>query len=62
MLQLVRRQWPLTPTERAKTIVETATSREQFLSKALVTLLSVNIFMLATVVSFCVFTFWYPAS
>jgi len=61
MFQLVRRKRPETPTQRARTVVETVTSREQFLSKALITLLSINVFMVATVVSFCTFTFWYPA-
>jgi hypothetical protein len=61
MLQLVRRTEPATPAERAKAVVETVTSRERFLSKSLITILSVNVFMLSGVLSFCAFTFWYPA-
>ena len=60
LFQLVRRAPRATPTEQAKTVVETVTSRENFLSKALITLLSVNIFLISGVISFCAFTFWYP--
>jgi hypothetical protein len=60
MFQLVRRSRPTTPTDRAKVVVETVTSREVFLSKALITLLSVNIFMVSGALTFCAFTFWYP--
>ncbi len=60
MFQLVRRSRPDTPTDRAKVVVETVTSREMFLSKALITLLSVNIFMVSSAITFCAFTFWYP--
>jgi len=61
LFQLVRRAPRATPTQQAKTVVETVTSRENFLSKALITLLSVNMFMLSGVLSFCAFTFWYPS-
>lgn len=60
MFQLVRRARPTTPSDRAKVVVETVTSREIFLSKALITLLSVNIFMVSGALTFCAFTFWYP--
>lgn len=60
MFQLVRRSRPNTPTDRAKVVVETVTSREVFLSKALITLLSVNIFMVSGTLTFCAFAFWYP--
>ena len=60
MFQLVRRSRPTTPTDRANVVVETVTSREAFLSKALITLLSVNIFMVSGALTFCAFTFWYP--
>lgn len=60
MFQLVRRRRPSTPTDRANVVVETVTSREQFLSKALIVLLSVNVFMVSCVASFCAFAFWYP--
>ncbi len=60
MFQLVRRQRPSTPTQRAKSVVAAVTSREKFLSQALLSLLSVNIFILSGVVSFCAFTYWYP--
>ncbi len=62
MFQLVRRQRPSTPTDQAKTVVETVVARERFLSKALIALLSVNIFMVSSVASFCLFTFWYPSA
>jgi hypothetical protein len=61
MFQLVRRIPPATPAQQAKTVVATVASRENFLSRALITLLSVNIFILSGVLSFCAFTFWYPS-
>jgi hypothetical protein len=61
LFQLVRRAVPGTPTQYASTIVKTVTAREDFLSKSLIAVLSVNVFMLSVVVSFCAFTFWYPS-
>jgi hypothetical protein len=61
MFQLVRRIPPGTPAQQATAVVENVASRENFLSKALITLLSVNIFILSGVLSFCAFAFWYPS-
>jgi hypothetical protein len=59
MLQLVRRD-PLHPSQRPNTVVRPYTPRENFLATALLSLLSVNVFMLSSVLSFCLFAFWYP--
>ena len=59
MFQLVRRPRPATPLDLAKAVVAAATARERFLSRSLIALLSVNIFMVSGVFSFCLFTFWY---
>jgi hypothetical protein len=61
LLQLVRRATSIESIERQPLIAQNATARESFLSIALTTVLSVNIFMLAGVVSFCTFVYWYPS-
>ena len=60
MFQLVRRD-PVNPSQRSNKIVAKGyTPRENFLSTALLSVLSVNVFMLSCVISFCTFAFWYP--
>jgi hypothetical protein len=59
VLQLVRRA-PFNPSQRSKIVAKSYTPRENFLSTALLSVLSVNLFMLSCVLSFCTFAFWYP--
>jgi hypothetical protein len=61
MLQLVRRAPPTMSGQKEKMVAEPVTAREKVLSKSLITILSVNIFILSGVLSFCAFTFWYPS-
>jgi hypothetical protein len=56
LFQLVRRAAPTAPTSEKPT-----GNRESFLAAALITVLSVNIFMVSGVLSFCLFVFWYPS-
>lgn len=60
MFQLVRRTTPLQAIQQANARAKPFTTRESFLSTALLSVLSVNVFMLAGVLSFCTFVFWYP--
>jgi hypothetical protein len=59
VFQIVRRVTPPTATEQATNLVRNVSARENFLSKALIAILSVNIFMLSSVLSFCMFVFLY---
>jgi len=61
LFQLVRRAAPTTPTERGHSAGQKSANRENFLATALITVLSVNIFMVSGVLSFCLFVFWYPS-
>jgi hypothetical protein len=59
VFQLVRRANPLKAIQQPN-ITKDFTTRERFLSTALLSVLSVNVFMLSGVLSFCTFAFWYP--
>ena len=59
MFQIVRRASALETVQRANA-PKSFTTRERFLSTALLSILSVNVFMLSGVLSFCTFAFWYP--
>jgi hypothetical protein len=60
VFQLVRRAKLLDSDRQPNTIAGNLTLRESFLSTALLTVLSVNVFMFSGVLSFCAFAFWYP--
>jgi hypothetical protein len=59
VFQIVRRT-PLKTGEQPNTAAKSFTTRERFLSTALLSVLSLNVFMISGVLSFCTFAFWYP--
>jgi hypothetical protein len=60
VLQLVRQASHLNPSQQKNNVARSYTARESFLSSALLSVLSVNVFLLSGVLSFCTFVFWYP--
>jgi len=60
VFQLVRRGPAFTSAQQPNAGAKIVTGREGFLFTALLTVLSVNVFMLSGVLSFCMFAFWYP--
>ena len=60
VLQLVRREPEATGSEY-ESLHQPRTERERTLSKALLAVLSVNVFVLSGVLSFCLFVFYYPS-
>jgi hypothetical protein len=60
VFQLVRRAHPSSRTAQPGATKQNFTRREDSLTTALITVLSVNIFMVSSVLSFCLFVFWYP--
>ena len=59
VFQLVRRAKELKCVQQPNAGEKNVAGRGNFLSTALLTVLSVNVFMLSGVISFCTFTFWY---
>ena len=59
MLQLVRRKQPLSILYESPRPVATAKEDNKAVSTALITLLSINVFVIASVASFCLFLFFY---
>lgn len=59
MVQLVRRASEVTASEYPK-IDSPGIQREGILKKALLAVLSINVFVLSGVLSFCLFVYFYP--
>ena len=59
MLQLVRRKEPLSILREARPQAGAAPGNTRALSTALITVLSINVFVISIVAAFCLFLFFY---